>query len=104
MKGRSSARQPLAPRESVGEWLEHDPAVAFDPSGEEARSDAMRPPDLAVQSKCLHCGKVFSSSSMIWGTKEGVRALGPIWWCPTPLCDGAGFGYDIFPVAQGEST
>ena len=43
-------------------------------------------------------GEVFLSLG--WGVyryRLGNTAA-PLWWCPTPSCDGAGVGFDIQPV------
>jgi hypothetical protein len=36
---------------------------------------------------------------MVYGDKAGCSADTGIWWCPTPGCDGAGFGFDVVAVA-----
>lgn len=79
-------------------WLEHNPRRRWRKDSKAARGDIFAPPATAVPVKCNHCGLSYSSADMVWGTKEGVRTAGPIWWCPTKLCDGAGFGYDVFEV------
>ena len=51
--------------------------------------------------ECLHCGKQFTEDKLIWQAKKPpfIGGLGmPVWWCPTNGCDGAGLGFDIFPV------
>ncbi len=61
----------------------------------EAVEDPFRPPSKPCDVFCLHCGKEFSSDKIRWERrgKEGF------WCCPTPGCDGAGYKFDIFPVA-----
>jgi len=80
------------------EWLEHNPLINWDKNSKEAREDSFAPPEKPTQSRCIHCDEEFTTDKMIWGTKVGVRAVGPVWWCPTPRCDGAGFGFDVFQV------
>lgn len=76
--------------------LVHDPNKKWDAESDQAKSDSFHPPEPSRRVKCQHCGKQFQSSEMFWGTKAEVRTYGPIWWCPTPKCDGAGYGFDIF--------
>ena len=97
----SNALTPLGAPTLEPAWLKHDPAVVYDPASQEAQSDQFRPPTQPVDASCRHCGVSFRSDAMIWGAKEGCRSVGPIWWCPTPLCDGGGFGFDIFPTKKG---
>lgn len=81
-------------------WLEHNPRRKWDRNSKRAKRDTFGPPAEAVEVYCLHCGLEYSSDDMIWGTKEGVHSLTPLWWCATPWCDGAGFGKDLFPVKK----
>ena len=60
----------------------------------EALEDPFGPPDKVCVVQCLHCGKQFLSSLMVW-RKHGEDWL---WMCPTEGCDGGGFGFDIHPV------
>ena len=48
---------------------------------------------------CLHCGEEFDSYLIEWREEAGDNgsAMG-FWCCPTPGCDGKGFGFDIFPI------
>lgn len=49
--------------------------------------------------KCLHCGDEYTEDLVIFGTKPAASdAPEPLWWCPTPGCDGAGVGFDIHSV------
>ena len=64
----------------------------------EAREDPFGPPAVPVDVECLHCGERYSSGEMEsrrWA--DGIRR----WSCPTPGCDGAGFGFDIHRVEEG---
>jgi len=47
----------------------------------------------------LHCGEEFDSYIIEWrvSTDKGGATMG-FWCCPTPGCDGKGFGFDIFPL------
>ncbi len=62
----------------------------------EAREDPFRPPPEPCDVFCLHCGKEFSSDKIRW-KRWGEEGF---WCCPTPGCDGVGYQFDIFPVAE----
>ena len=71
--------------------------MAYDPL--DSQADPFRPPETAVEVSCLHCGQQYESYLIEWrvetsrdGTPHGF------WCCPTPGCDGRGFGFDIFPT------
>ena len=61
-------------------------------------ADIFRPPVAPTKVFCHHCKKEFESYLIQWkeetvnGEKDGS------WACPTPDCDGKGFGFDIFPT------
>jgi putative addiction module component (TIGR02574 family) len=64
-----------------------------------ADADPFRPPAVPTQVSCLHCGQEYDSYLIEWrvepradGTPQGF------WCCPTPGCDGLGFGFDILPT------
>ncbi len=61
--------------------------------------DCFKPPAQPVEVHCLHCQREYESYLIEWrieeyrdGSKHGF------WCCPTPGCDGRGFGFDIFPT------
>lgn len=65
------------------------------------------PPATPVRVKCLHCGQTYQSRALRLQYRPRMQEasievfdddLMPLWWCPTPECDGAGFGHDIHPV------
>jgi hypothetical protein len=63
------------------------------------QADPFRPPDIPTEVGCLHCGREYDSYLIEW--RELVTADGSkhwFWCCPTPGCDGKGFGCDIFPT------
>jgi hypothetical protein len=71
--------------------------MAYDPL--DPQSDPFRPPEISVEVSCLHCGQEYDSYLIEWrvetcsdGQKHGF------WCCPTPGCDGRGFGFDILPT------
>jgi hypothetical protein len=68
----------------------------------EALEDPFRPPCRPRDVFCLHCGKLYSSDQLRWRRCGGQWA----WCCPTPGCDGRGYRFDIFPLAEprGAST
>ena len=62
-------------------------------------SDPFKPPETSTTVGCLHCGEEYESYLIEWrvfprpdGSENGF------WCCPTPGCDGKGFGFDIFPT------
>jgi hypothetical protein len=64
----------------------------------EGPDDCFAPPEESIEVSCLHCGQVYQSDMIRWADEviDG-RKMG-FWRCPTPDCDGAGFGFDIFPT------
>ncbi|MDY7110483.1 MAG: hypothetical protein SYC29_17775 [Planctomycetota bacterium] len=64
----------------------------------EALDDCFRPPDIPVEVHCLHCGREYDSYLIWWDEHIVDGERGGFWRCPTPGCDGAGFGFDIWPV------
>jgi hypothetical protein len=66
---------------------------------DDANSDPFRPPEIPTEVGCLHCQQVYESYLIEW--RERTCADGKVrgfWCCPTPGCDGAGFGFDILPT------
>lgn len=63
------------------------------------RADPFRPPSIPTLVWCLHCEEEYDSWRMQWRVVPG-RDGKPhgFWSCGTEGCDGAGFGFDIFPV------
>ncbi|HZZ79470.1 MAG TPA: hypothetical protein VFE62_13180 [Gemmataceae bacterium] len=62
-------------------------------------ADIFRPPEIPTLVHCIHCDEEYDSYLIEW--RETVCSDGKtrgFWCCPTPGCDGAGFGFDIFPV------
>jgi hypothetical protein len=62
-------------------------------------NDPFGPPAISTIVHCIHCGEEYDSYRIEWrierdpdGKEHGF------WCCPMPLCDGKGFGFDIFPV------
>ena len=56
--------------------------------------DPFRPPSSQVLVRCLHCDQVYPSSEMVYEERFGQA----LWWCKTPGCSGAGYGFDIHQV------
>lgn len=71
--------------------MSHDP---LDPAG-----DPFGPPAISTNVYCLHCQQEYDSYRIEWRIKT-CRDGKPhgFWSCPIPNCDGAGFGFDIFPT------
>jgi hypothetical protein len=62
-------------------------------------NDPFRPPTVPTVVQCIHCGQQFDSHLIQW--REGLDGSGELqgfWCCPTPGCDGMGFGFDILPT------
>ncbi len=62
-------------------------------------ADCFKPPAVPTEVGCLHCQQTYDSYLIEWrvytasdGSPHGF------WCCPTPDCDGKGFGFDIFPT------
>jgi len=71
--------------------------MTYDPL--DAQADPFRPPAVPTSVECLHCGQEYDSCLIEWR----VEALADgcqhgFWCCPTPGCDGRGFGFDILPT------
>ena len=68
----------------------------------EAWEDHFHPPSISTIVSCLHCQEVYDSYKMVWETRpvddETPGDLPGFWRCPVEGCDGAGFGFDIFPI------
>lgn len=62
-------------------------------------SDPFRPPEVPTEVECLHCGRDYDSYLIEWREEldENGQPIG-FWCCPTPGCDGKGFGFDILPT------
>jgi hypothetical protein len=67
----------------------------------DARDDPFRPPCEACQVECIHCGQRYSSDEIVWHSGKDGKGF---WCCPIEGCDGAGFGFDIWPLkAEAEA-
>jgi len=63
-----------------------------------AERDPFRPPTVPVIVHCLHCDQEYESYLIHW-VEDAIESDVPgFWCCPTPGCDGKGFGFDIFPI------
>lgn len=77
----------------LGRWVDDPPP---DPD-----TDYDRPPPEPTQVRCEQCGKTYSSADMTWWVDEdcpedAFQMSG--WMCPTPGCQGMGFGLDVRPT------
>jgi len=62
-------------------------------------ADPFRPPEVSIEVHCLHCDREYDSYLIEW--REQPDASGRpsgFWCCPTPGCNGLGFGFDILPT------
>jgi hypothetical protein len=85
-------------------WTELPPNPQCDAPCPPPEFEMMAPPNPPIPVHCWHCGMNYSSAKIAWGRKLGMFAglsgVEPIWWCPTPRCDGGGFRHDIWPDAD----
>ena len=63
-----------------------------------AERDSFRPPTVSVIVHCLHCDQEYESYLIHWVDETPESDAPGFWCCPTPGCDGKGFGFDIFPI------
>jgi len=71
--------------------------VSYNPLDPEG--DPFKPPAISIEVGCLHCQEVYDSYLIEWRVKTGSDGKQHgFWCCPTPGCDGAGFGFDILPT------
>jgi hypothetical protein len=71
--------------------------MVYDPLDPQA--DPFHPPAIPTQVECLHCGKEYESYLIEWRVETGPDGKQQgFWCCPTPGCDGCGFGFDILPT------
>ncbi len=61
-------------------------------------SDPFHPPTVPVEVHCIHCGQEYESYLIHWEEFDTESGRQGFWCCPTPGCDGKGFGFDIFPT------
>ena len=61
-------------------------------------TDPFRPPDVPTEVSCLHCQQEYESYLIQWVQETVDGKMQGFWCCPTPDCDGKGFGFDIFPT------
>lgn len=65
-----------------------------DPAG-----DPFGPPKVSTLVGCLHCQEIYESYLIEWRLEPDRHGQMCGWWCcPTPGCDGKGFGFDILPT------
>ena len=71
------------------------------------------PPSVPVSVKCQHCGSRYSSNKIVYERRLRYRTgeiqvrgssdlsnIAGMYWCKYYDCDGAGYGFDILPVAD----
>ena len=66
--------------------------------GPDPDTDPFRPPTIPTQVHCLHCGEEYESYLIEWVEATADDKVEGFWRCPTPDCDGRGFGFDILPT------
>ncbi len=67
-------------------------------TGHPQDDDPFGPPEQPTQVHCLHCDRDYMSDLIQWCEDVVDGQVSGFWRCPTPGCDGAGFGFDIFPT------
>jgi hypothetical protein len=71
--------------------------MPYDPL--DSQADPFRPPEVPIEVSCLHCGREYDSYLIEWRVETGADGEPHgFWCCPTPGCDGRGFGFDILPT------
>lgn len=64
--------------------------------------DCFKPPAVPIEVHCLHCHREYDSYLIEWRQFRNDKGeVDGFWCCPTPGCDGKGFGFDIFPTDPG---
>jgi hypothetical protein len=71
--------------------------MSLDPTDREG--DIFAPPAIPTEVGCLHCGEEYESYLIEWRVKTSSDGKEQgFWCCPTPGCDGRGFGFDLLPL------
>jgi hypothetical protein len=60
--------------------------------------DCFKPPAIPTEVHCLHCNQEYESYLIHWVEKKCDGEIMGFWCCPTPGCDGKGFGFDLLPT------
>ena len=60
--------------------------------------DPFAPPNQNVEVQCIHCGAKYYAWEMVFEKRFGSK----LWRCRDPICDGAGYGFDILPLEGGD--
>lgn len=66
--------------------------------GHDSETDPFHPPAIPTEVHCLHCGREYQSYLIEWVERPDIGGPEGFWACPTPGCDGQGFGFDILPT------
>ena len=65
-----------------------------EPDRLDPEADPFRPPDVPIEVECIHCGREYDSYLIEWREEPDADGqLHGFWCCPTPGCDGRGFGF-----------
>jgi hypothetical protein len=71
--------------------------MSYDPLDPQA--DPFKPPAIPIEVKCVHCGREYDSYLIEWRVETDIDGTQcGFWCCPTPGCEGHGFGFDILPT------
>lgn len=61
-------------------------------------ADPYGPPAVPTEVRCLHCDQEYQSYLIEWVERIVDGQVKGSWRCPTPGCNGGGFGIDILPT------
>jgi len=61
-------------------------------------ADPYGPPAVPTEVRCLHCDREYQSYLIEWVERVVDGRVTGSWRCPTPGCNGGGFGIDILPT------
>ena len=61
-------------------------------------NDFFKPPAIPTGVHCLHCNQEYESYLIHWVEEQRNGEVTGFWCCPTPGCNGKGFGFDILPT------
>jgi hypothetical protein len=67
-------------------------------------ADPFKPPPGSILVHCIHCGEEYESYRIEWRVFDRPDGRHGLCCCPIEGCDGAGFGFDIFPVDEEQAA
>ena len=101
--GKQSAEMILTPEEirelDMIDAAEYQAFIEYQKLHQNANDDIFKPPLKSELVECSHCGKKYQSSDMVYEQRPEISEL-KFWYCLNKACNGAGYGFDIFPVGR----